>query len=166
VKKDSISELPRARKENLIVKEVDGEVLVYDLTTDKAHCLNNTSALVWSHCDGRNSVSDISQLLAAETKTEANDAIVWLALDEFQKFNLLEGAPISPAYLSGMSRRQWVRNVGLAALALPVIMSIAAPTPAQSASQCACVTPNCKPVGCPCTLNVECTNKCTGGFCA
>ena len=154
--KDSISELPKARKEKLIVKEVDGEVLVYDLTNDKAHCLNNTSALVWRHCDGRNSVTDISQLLAAETKTEANDAIVWLALDELQKFDLLEVAPITPAYLSGMSRRQWVRNVGLAAIALPVIISIAAP---NAQAQGSCVNPGGRAPGVACGSNNQCCSN-------
>ena len=44
---------PVARTESLIVKEVDGETLVYDLTTDKAHCLNDTATRVWKNCDGR-----------------------------------------------------------------------------------------------------------------
>jgi len=41
------AQLPLARKDQLIVKEVDDEVLVYDLKTDQAHCLNKTAALVW-----------------------------------------------------------------------------------------------------------------------
>src|SRR6266571_4556339 len=36
---------PLARKEGLVVKEVSGEVLLYDLDRDKAHCLNQTAAL-------------------------------------------------------------------------------------------------------------------------
>jgi hypothetical protein len=33
--KDSIALLPAARKDELIIKELDGEVLVYDLQRDK-----------------------------------------------------------------------------------------------------------------------------------
>ena len=44
MKNDRPEQLPKARTEQLIVKEVDGEVLVYDLTTDRAHCLNDTAA--------------------------------------------------------------------------------------------------------------------------
>ncbi len=160
----SSDQSPRARKDRLIIKELADETLVYDLDNDKAHCLNETSSRVWNLCDGQRSVSDISQILAAQAKTDANDAVVWLALDQLKKFNLLEVVPTVPRHLAGLNRRQLVRNVGLAALALPVIMSIASPTPAQSASACACVTSNCKPAGCPCTGNVECVNplKCLG----
>ena len=59
---------PVARTESLIVKEVDGETLVYDLTTDKAHCLNETAARVWKNCDGRKNVSEISEALSVETR--------------------------------------------------------------------------------------------------
>jgi hypothetical protein len=159
----SSDQSPRARKDRLIVKDLPDETLVYDLENDKAHCLNNTSALVWRHCDGQSSVSEIAQSLTAHTKTKVDDAVVWLALDQLQKFDLLEEVPAKPAHLAGMNRRQLVRNVGLAALALPVIMSIAAPAPAQTASQCACTTPNCRPIGCPCGNPSDCVNP--GGNC-
>jgi len=134
--KDSIALLPAARKDELIVKELDGEVLVYDLQRDKAHCLNSTAGLVWKHCNGRNSVSEIANFVGDETKTFVDERIVRLALDELEKFHLLEDAPAKPAHWAGMNRRQLIRNVGFAALAMPVILSIAAPT-VQAASSCA-----------------------------
>jgi len=158
VNKDSISELPRARKENLIVKDVDGEMLVYDLTNDKAHCLNKTAALVWNSCDGQSTVSEIAQFLTAQTKTKVDDAVVWLALDQLQKFNLLEAAPAAPAHLAGMTRRQWVRNVGFAAVALPAIISIAAPA---AQAQGSCVNPGQRAPGVACgSPNQCCSNVC------
>lgn len=36
---------PTSRKEAIVVKELEGEVLIYDLRIDKAYCLNETSAL-------------------------------------------------------------------------------------------------------------------------
>ena len=157
--------LPNARKENLIIKELDDETLVYDRENDQAHCLNSTAARVWQLCNGQRSLTEIAQFLAEQTETKADDRIVWLALDQLQKFNLLDVAAQAPVHLAGLNRRQLVRNVGLAALALPVIMSIAAPTPAQTASQCACVLPNCRPDGCPCAGNVNCVHKCNAGIC-
>ena len=50
---------PMARQNGLVVQEMPDEVLVYDLDTNKAHCLNNSAALVWRACDGTNSVADI-----------------------------------------------------------------------------------------------------------
>jgi len=44
--------LPQARSEDLVIQDIGDEVLVYDLTRHKAHCLNRTAALVWRKCDG------------------------------------------------------------------------------------------------------------------
>ncbi len=118
---------PVARTESLIVKEVDGETLVYDLKTDKAHCLNDTAARVWKKCDGRKTVSEISETLSAESSTSVKDEVVWLALDQLEKFQLLEEAPAKPGFLAGMTRRQMVARLGIAAVALPAIVSIVAP---------------------------------------
>ncbi|MBV9278705.1 MAG: hypothetical protein JOZ41_01360, partial [Chloroflexi bacterium] len=43
---------PRARKNGLIVRELEDEVLVYDLERHRAHCLNRAAGLVWKHADG------------------------------------------------------------------------------------------------------------------
>ncbi len=161
MKNQSISQLPRARKHNLIIKELTDETLVYDRENDQAHCLNSTAARIWQHCDGQSSISEIAQSLGEQTDTKADDTIVWLALDQLKKFNLLATAPAAPAHLAGMSRRQWVRNVGFAAIALPVIVSISAPTadaqasllpvgrccgnPTQCASNNCAQTPSCVP---------------------
>jgi hypothetical protein len=38
---------PRARKKDLIVRTVQGEVLVYDLGSHRAHCLDAVMASLW-----------------------------------------------------------------------------------------------------------------------
>lgn len=152
---------PVARTESLIVKEVDGETLVYDLTTDKAHCLNDTAARVWKNCDGRKTVSEISAALSAEANTDVKDEVVWLALDQLEKFKLLEAAPARPGFLAGMTRRQMVARLGIAAVALPAIVSIVTPSAWAAGSLipptfcCVnpndCITGNCQQDVVPCT---------------
>ena len=44
---------PVARQEGLVIQEMPDEVLVFDLKTNKAHCLNETAAFVWKACDGK-----------------------------------------------------------------------------------------------------------------
>ena len=127
---------PVARTESLIVKEADGETLVYDLTTDKAHCLNDTATRVWKNCDGRKTVSEISATLSAEANTEVKDEVVWLALDQLEKFKLLEEAPVRPGFLAGMTRRQMVAQLGIAAIAIPSIVSIVSPTAVAAGASC------------------------------
>lgn len=136
---------PVARTASLIVKEVDGETLVYDLKTDKAHCLNDTAARVWKNCDGRKTVKEIAAVLSAKSNSSVKDEVVWLALDQLEKFKLLEDAPAKPAVFAGMTRRQMVARLGIAAVALPAIISIVSPTAqaaASGATGSCCINPN------------------------
>jgi hypothetical protein len=143
--------LPRARTNSLVVRELDDETLVYDLERDKAHCLNQTAALIWKHCDGKTTVREAVHSLQGTLGRSVDTDVVWLAVKQLQRFHLVEGSKKSPA----VSRRNLVLKYAPAALALPVIMSIAAPAPAQSAS--------CAKAGQPCGgTNPPC---CQGLFC-
>src|SRR6185503_15133397 len=157
MKNDRPEQLPLARTEQLIVKEVDDEVLVYDLKTDQAHCLNKTAALVWKKCDGRATVENIAGSLANEINVAKDERIVWLALDQLEKFNLLESAATQPGFLPRINRRQLVRTIGVATLALPVIFSIASPRPVEAASPCS--NPMGRPGGCPCATDAQCASN-------
>lgn len=125
---------PLARQASLIVKEVENETLVYDLETDKAHCLNETAARVWRLCDGHNSVSEIARRLSAKATGTVDENVISLALDQLEKFKLLEQPREKRAYRGDMSRRQLVRTLGVAAIVLPMVTSILVPVAAQQAS--------------------------------
>ena len=179
------SSLPRARKEGLVVRELTDEVLVYDLARDKAHCLNSTSALVWKHCDGQTNVKEIARLLEGVGRTHLSEDVVWLALGQLQRIHLLEERVMRPAGAERTSRRQMMRNMSLAALLLPAIISITAPTawaqgscvPAGqscASAQCCpgsiCYTGLCCddiPPGQPCVSSAQCcSGLCNQGVCA
>src|SRR5688572_30177113 len=86
--------LPVARSNNLIIKELPDETLIYDLGSDEAHCLNQTAALVWKNCNGTRSVRDLANLLECKLGAPVPEDVVWLALDQLEQFNLL-GEPFS-----------------------------------------------------------------------
>ena len=119
---------PLARTDALIIKEFADETLVYDLTTDKAHCLNLTAAQVWKACNGERTIAELCEFIEAETGSSVKQEMVWLALDQLETFKLLDNAPVRSFQLTGMSRRSLVKRIGIAALALPVIISISAPS--------------------------------------
>jgi hypothetical protein len=141
--------LPRSRTDGLVIRELDDETLVYDTERDEAHCLNQTAALVWEQCDGKTTVEQAAQSLQSKLEAPVGTDIVWLAVKQLQRFHLVESTTKAPA----VSRRTLMLKYAPAALALPVIMSISAPTPAQGAS---CVCPRCCP-GFSCNV---CTNVC------
>ncbi|HYO92772.1 MAG TPA: PqqD family peptide modification chaperone [Pyrinomonadaceae bacterium] len=153
------AQAPKARSKGLVIKKLADEVLVYDLETNKAHCLNTTAALVWNHCDGRKSVSEIAASLEANTLEQFTEEMVWLALNQLERFRLLEGPVKLPLKASGMSRRELVRKLGLAgAASLPLILSIVAP---EAASAATCAGP-----GAPCLSNARCcSGLCVNGVC-
>lgn len=146
---------PLARQSSLIVKDVDTETLVYDIESDKAHCLNDTAARVWKSCDGRTTVSEIAKQLSSNLDQPVDESVVWLALDQLEKFKLLDKAPAKPAFMAGMTRRQMVARLGIAAIAIPSIVSIVSPTASAQTS--------CFPVGSNnCCVN---PNECCAGTC-
>ena len=128
--------LPQARTENLVIRELDDETLVYDMERDEAHCLNQTAALVWKQCDGKTTATRAARALGNELDATADTDLIWLAVKQLQRFHLVEKGKAAPS----VSRRDLVLKYAPAILSLPVIMSISAPTPAQSAS---CVCPDC-----------------------
>jgi Coenzyme PQQ synthesis protein D (PqqD) len=128
---------PKSRKENLVVQELDGEVLIYDLNKNKAFCLNKTSALVWQSCDGSRTIADISDAVGKQLNSQVNEDIVWLALDQLSKENLVEKQTENNDKFNGLSRREVIRKVGLASIvALPLVTSLVAPKAIHAASNC------------------------------
>ena len=139
----SIKNKPLSRKEDIVVQELEGEVLIYDLRVNKAFCLNETSALIWQACDGSKDVPQISEFVASHLNTKANEDLVWLALDQLKKEKLIDNAPESDGRFAGMSRRDVIKKVGLGTMmALPIIASLAAPAALNAQSGIACTCPN------------------------
>ena len=138
---------PETRRSGLLVRELPDEVLVYDLEQHRAHCLNRTAALVFKNADGTRTRAELVRALGPG----ASEEIVALALEELQAAGLLLPLPPEPQAAEGRSRREGARRVGLAAaILLPAVITMVAPTPAEASASC---TNNCqgKPVGTLCS---------------
>jgi len=151
---------PRARLDCLS-REFESELLVYDPQRNVGHCLNSTAAAAWKLCDGNNSPSQIARTLSRLLSAQADESVVLLALEQLGNALLLV-EPEAPVKLT--SRRVAIRRIGIAAaISLPLVTSIVAPTPAQAAS--------CLHNLQPCTDNTQCCSglcgpialRCVGG---
>ena len=130
--------VPAGRVENLVTTKAGDDVLVYDQDRHHIHHLNPTAAAVWTLCNGRRSVSDISQATGFDS-----DA-VRLALRKLEEANLLDG-PLAPDVRGAMqSRRSFMKKAAVAGLAVPMIASISAPAASAQTS-----TGSCTPTICP-----------------
>lgn len=161
--------LPKARTDNITIRELTEELLVFDHERMKAHCLNGTAAFLWRHCDGQ---TDIDQLVAlVERELHIPDAapVVQLALQQLSRRRLLEQELTPLSAEQRLSRRDALKKMAIAAVALPVIMSLAAPKARASysfegASICS------GPDGSPCVPphpkgSLTLPGVCCGGIC-
>lgn len=129
--------IPVSRKDNLIIQEFENETLVYDLNADRAICLNETLTLIWQMCDGERDVDAVKKSVSRRLNTAVSDDLIWLALDQLKKENLIENSNELEIKFEGISRREVIRKIGLGSMiALPVISSLIAPQPAMAASVC------------------------------
>jgi hypothetical protein len=143
--------LPRSRKDHVVIRELDDETLVYDMDRDEAHCLNRTAALVWAQCDGKTTAAQAARALAGKLDASVDTDLVWLAVKQLQRFDLVEATAKAPR----VSRRDLVlKYAPIAIVLLPVIVSITAPTPAQAAT-CGqfCGSGGGCPLGCRCSFS-------------
>jgi hypothetical protein len=155
---------PVARREGILVRELPGELLVYERGAHRAHCLNRTAATVFENADGTRTLADLARLVAPQGDPAESEEVVKETLDRLAEAGLLD----SGAAAGGCSRREWVRRVGIgAAILLPAVASIVVPTPAEAAATCVC---NCtsKTDGTPCSsVGADpCTASCTSGVCS
>jgi hypothetical protein len=130
-----MNNLPKSRQSEIVVQEFEKEILIYDLSINKAYCLNETSTLVYQLCNGKNTVTEISNLISKKLNQPVTEDLVWLALDSFKQDNLLEQSKQFEINFNNLSRRQVIKRIGLGSMVmLPLISSIIAPSSAQAQS--------------------------------
>ena len=162
MKRSNGHSLPKARKADLVTRQISGELLVYDLKRHKAFCLNDTAASIWKNCNGKRTVADLVAEFEKDHREPVDDKVIWLALDQLEKSNLLRANLARPTRFSGISRRSLLRAGIITAVTLPLVTMITAPVAAQAgspipAAKCATRQPNT--TGC---LNTPCIG---GGKC-
>ena len=160
--------LPKTRSSGILTREIPGELLIYDMKRHMAYCLNETAASIWKQCNGKRTVIEITRQLEKSCKISMDTRIVWLALDQLEKRHLLEPRFSFPSQRV-MSRRGLLSSLGLATtVALPIVVSIIAPTAVQAAT-CGGKIPtaqcnNVVRVGCCCANSRTCTQTSPGVF--
>jgi hypothetical protein len=124
---------PKSRHDGLLIDHVGDETIVYDEERQQAHSLNRPAAIVWQASDGEHTVEQLATVFGETLGVDADKSVVEYALDELARVHLLEESDAAPF----MTRRDAVRRMslaGAAAVAIPVILSMAAPTAAMAAS--------------------------------
>ena len=110
---------------------------MYDLERHEAHCLNPSAVHVFKRCDGQTTVAELATRARRELGAEVDERWVDLALDGLEQAHLLERGSTPTSSPDSTGRRELLRRAGLgAALLLPAVVSMVAPTPAEAAGTC------------------------------
>ena len=160
--------IPHARSSGLIITDLDPEVIIYDKERDKAYCLNQTSALVWKYANGKRTVAEIAQAMEHKLHSPVDEQVVWFALQQLEKDRLMRADAALPKQAVGISRREFVKKMGMTAVAVtvPAVISMTAPLSAFAQSCLPITTQGCTSSsqccdGCCCTTS----NPANGVFC-
>jgi len=156
----ALQQKPHARADELVVRDMDSEVLIYDLNKDEAITLNFFAAAVWRAADGTRDVTGLTAKLhdAMPGDLVTEDA-VWRALDMLSRCDLLQEPVMAP---TDRVRRAFVKTLGVGVVAVPIVAMISVPSAAQAAS-CGCVSPGNCLTQTSCASTVNCNG---GGICA
>jgi hypothetical protein len=124
---------PQARRERIITKLLDDELILYDQDQDQAHRLNRIAAAVWTHSDGQRSVASLARLLGEETGHVVDEDTVHLAVAQLSEAGVMSDPVALPSLVS---RRVALRRAAaIAGVALvPTVITIVAPRPADAQS--------------------------------
>jgi len=80
------------RDGSVMVREVDGEILVLDTLSNQVHQLNRTASFIWRQCGGALSPDEIATALteafAVDGATALDDVVK--TLDQLRSLNLLD----------------------------------------------------------------------------
>jgi hypothetical protein len=144
---------PRAI-DRLLIEELDGEGLVYDLTHHRAHCVDALAVRVLRCADGRRAPSQLAAELGVDERA-VRSALIGLA-----QAGLVRGRRVD------LDRRRALRRLAIGAAAVtPVVFSIIAPSVAEAASLVACDPATaCKQVGDCCGTSGSPARTCNGGL--
>jgi coenzyme PQQ synthesis protein D (PqqD) len=125
---------PLARKSGIFAENLPEEVVLYDKTHDKVHCLNKTAAAVWENSDGSKTVDELTRAVEAKSGAPTDRKLVLQALEELEEAGLLEAGSgiVSEAGLP--SRREAVGKMVMAGSALVATIVAAAPKAHASSS--------------------------------
>lgn len=126
---------PKVDSTRFVVQELPGELLLYNLATNKAYALNQTSALVWQNCTGRDTVSEMADNLTRESRAAITEELIWLTLERLNNDGLINIDERSIVKEIKLKRRELLKKVCLTTVAaLPVVHSLMAPKAASAQS--------------------------------
>jgi hypothetical protein len=148
--------LPRLRTHGVIVREVQDELLIYDLETNNALCLSPAARLIADHCDGTTTVREVVEKLATGRSAEAAEVLVLTVLRRLENEGLLEGLLEFHGEADQPTRRQVLTAAAALGIAVPLVSFLAVPTAMAQQSGCSGILQPCSVQASTCCAGLTC----------
>jgi len=103
--------------------------MVFDPSTKKSTCLNQSAALVWHNSDGQTSISELAAIVTSKTGTPEDTRVVEFALRKLDEAGLMEKVDLPANEDAGLARRQLFTKLGWAAallIGMPLVLTVKA----------------------------------------
>jgi hypothetical protein len=104
--------------------------MLFDPSSKKTYCLNQSAATVWQNSDGRTSIEQLANLVATQTGTPADVRVVEFALLQLNEDGLMIEIAPPTTEDANLGRRQFFKRLGWAAallVAVPLVTTVKAP---------------------------------------
>ena len=124
---------PKVRRDELTIREVGQELVLYDARHQCAHRLNKAAAPILQASDGTRTVDQIALLLSQDLDIKERSELVWMTLQDLSQADLLTAAIIPPGN-SDRTRRNLLHKAAMIGLTLPVVESVIAQSAKAHAS--------------------------------
>ncbi|MCC6945662.1 MAG: PqqD family protein [Thermomicrobiales bacterium] len=108
------------------------DLVIFDADTLGYHTLNPQAQAIWSLCDGRRTLGEISDVLRS-SGSDLPLEIIAISVDDLAAAKLLKSNSFQSRVID---RRSVLAGVGVGGLLLPLISSITAPVNAATSGQC------------------------------
>jgi hypothetical protein len=72
----SIAQMLPTAREDVALRRVGNEWVLFDAAHDRAHVLNLTAAVVWTYCDGKHVAGAIADAIGREIAPPAQEPIL------------------------------------------------------------------------------------------
>ncbi|MBI4377722.1 MAG: PqqD family protein [Nitrospinae bacterium] len=83
------------RRNDLLIRDIEDESIIYDHTNNTVHSLNITAKFIWDFCDGRHELSEIAREITTKFNVDLNTAFrdIEETIEKFKENNLLQESP-------------------------------------------------------------------------
>lgn len=112
---------PLARRQGIVTAPVNDELLIYTSENKMGHALNRTARLVWEQCDGAHTVLEIATELSNSTLAPISEDVVWYALAQLEKQDLLVKTSANIVTFPQLTRREFLGKAAIATAFVPIV---------------------------------------------